>query len=163
MLASDSLPTPLNFSFMSPHFTCFVSAILSYPLNTQPYEKVWETHVCDVWNRCDALRLLASLEWLMSTWHPSWLGCGVSCLQECLLLWFFSHQCAWEFLFSLLPVLTVIWKNWGKSSWLTHVKWSSCGCWQSVELREENKKKRERDEQKWGSRWKSAGGKTIKI
>ena len=125
------------------HMSRFVSVILSYPLNTRPWGKVWETHVCEVWSRCDTLRLLVSLAWVMSTRHASWVGCWVSCLQECLLLRIFRHQCAYEFPFPLLSVLTVIRRNWTKR--LTHVNWSSCGCWESVELREKEKRRKKKE------------------
>ena len=84
-----------------------------------------------------------SLAWVMSTRHASCVGCWVSCLQECLLLRIFRHQCAYEFPFPLLSVLTVIRRNWTKR--LTHVNWSSCGCWESVELREKEKRRKKKE------------------
>ena len=129
-----SLPTSLNFPFMSPYSYALCLTVVApctpslgkqygnsclrpveqmRPSEASCFPGVSPVHAAPSW-------IGRRTEFIVSRGIHS-CGSGSSIINLCLWISLPPPSC-----------LTVIWKNWTKSSPLTNSKWSCCACWESV-------------------------------
>lgn len=159
VLASDSLPLS-EFLLYGVHISRFVSCTVLSPQHLPALGKSMGNSC--LWSVEQVWHSQAVFLWRESSSHSTHPGLAVEFLvfRSVCSCGLFSHQCAYEFPFPLLSVFFQSSEGTGQKR-LTHVNWSSCGCWESVELREKEKRRKKRWTELKGSRWKSAGGKKM--